>query len=50
MFSNNTTYIPARAGEARITLADISKTKKLGYKPKESIVKYINTFLETLDL
>jgi nucleoside-diphosphate-sugar epimerase len=45
MFSNNTTYIPARAGEARITLADISKTKKYGYNPKQNIELYIEEFL-----
>jgi len=45
MFSDNTTYIPARAGEARITLADISETKKYGYNPKQSIELYIKEFL-----
>ena len=45
MFSDNTTYIPARAGEAKITLADISKTKKYGYNPKQSIKLYIEKFL-----
>lgn len=45
MFSDNTTYIPARAGEAKITLADISETKKYGYNPKQSIELYIKEFL-----
>jgi len=45
MFSDNTTYIPTRAGEARITLADISETKKYGYNPKQSIELYIKEFL-----
>lgn len=45
MFSDNTTYIPSRAGEARITLADISETKKYRYNPKQSIESYIKEFL-----
>ena len=50
MFSNNTTYIPARPGEAQITLADISITKKLGYTPKFLISRYIETFKNTRKL
>lgn len=44
MFSNNTTYIPARPGEARNTLADISKAKKIGYQPKQKIKDYVKLF------
>ena len=44
MFSDNTTYIPARPGEARITLADISATQKFGYQPKQNITNYIQSF------
>ena len=44
MFSNDITYIPARPGEARITLADISSTKKLGYVPTMKIKDYIRIF------
>jgi UDP-glucose 4-epimerase len=43
MFSNNTTYIPARPGEARITLADITGAQKFGYQPKQSITNYIQS-------
>lgn len=48
MFSNNTTYIPARPGEARITLADITGAQKYGYEPKQKIKKYIDNFLQKL--
>lgn len=48
MFSDNTTYIPARAGEARITLADISATQQFGYQPKQNITNYIESFKEVL--
>jgi UDP-glucose 4-epimerase len=44
MFSDNTTYIPARPGEARTTLADISATQKFGYQPKQNITNYIQLF------
>jgi UDP-glucose 4-epimerase len=44
MFSDDTTYIPARPGEARITLADISATQKFGYQPKQNITNYIQSF------
>lgn len=44
MFSDNTTYIPARPGEARITLADISATQNFGYQPKQNITNYIQSF------
>ena len=36
--SSNIEYVPARAGEAKATLADISKAKSLlGYDPKQSL-------------
>jgi UDP-glucose 4-epimerase len=44
MFSNDTTYIPARPGEARITLADITGAQKYGYEPKQNITNYIQSF------
>lgn len=44
MFSDNIKYIPARPGEARITLADISATQKFGYQPKQNITNYIYSF------
>jgi len=45
IFNTKTTYIPSRPGEARTTLADISKTKKYGYNPKQSIESYIIQFI-----
>ena len=42
MFNTSTTYIPARPGEAKITLADITATEKFGYDPQESIESYIS--------
>ena len=50
MFSDNTTYISARAGEARITLADISATQIFGYQPKQKITNYIDIFKRNIDL
>lgn len=44
MFECETTYIPARPGEARESLADISKTKELNWEPKESLKTYVNNF------
>lgn len=44
MFSANIKYIPARPGEARTTLADISATQKFGYQPKQNITDYIESF------
>ena len=44
MFSDDTTYIPARPGEARITLADISATQNFGYQPKQNITNYVESF------
>lgn len=50
MFKTNTMYIPARPGEARITLADIEETKKYGYNPKEKIQDYVLDFLQKMTL
>lgn len=44
MFKCETTYIPARPGEARESLADISKTRELGWEPKESLESYVKDF------
>lgn len=42
-------YIPARPGEARTTLADISlTTEKTGWTPKMSLEKYVSEFLKSL--
>ena len=41
-FGGSKKYLPARRGEARVTLADISKTTKLtGWKPKYKLEDYI---------
>ena len=50
MFKSEKLYIPKRPGEAMITLADISKTEKYGFKPTQLIVKYIDNFLQTMCL
>lgn len=40
-------YLPARPGEARTTLADISETnRKTGWTPKTSLEMYVNEFLD----
>ncbi len=44
MFSDTTMYIPARPGEAKITLADITEVSKFGYVPTMKIKDYINNF------
>ena len=44
MFSDNTMYIPARPGEAKTTLADITEVSKFGYQPKQNITNYIQSF------
>ena len=45
-FKCETEYIPARPGEARLSLADISSTTKdLGWVPNESLEKYVNNFI-----
>jgi UDP-glucose 4-epimerase len=44
MFSDNTMYIPARPGEAKITLADILEVSQFGYAPSCNIKDYIDNF------
>jgi len=47
MFEHEVKYIPARPGEARNTLADITKTTKLlEWKPTQDIREYIKAFCE----
>jgi len=42
------THIPSRMGEARITLADISKIKSsLGWEPHVSLSRWVESFLTT---
>ena len=42
MFSENITYIPERLGEAKETLADISKAKNiLGWEPKITLIDWL---------
>ena len=50
MFHSETMYIPARPGEARITLADITETKKYGYQPTQKIEDYILNYLQKMTL
>ena len=48
LFGGNKKYLPPRKGEARTTLADISRTiEKTGWRPKETLENYIGAFLET---
>ena len=47
MGHNDVTYIPARPGEYDVTLCDYSKAKKqLGYKPTDTLKKYITKWVE----
>jgi len=47
MYNHSTTYIPARPGEARTSLADLSfSIENLGYKPVETLEQYVKTWLE----
>lgn len=48
MFSDNIKYIPARPGEARTTLADISGAAQFGYSPSYNIQDYIREFKEKI--
>jgi UDP-glucose 4-epimerase len=42
MFGTNITYIPARPGEAWVTLADIKRSKDvLGYNPQGNLAEYV---------
>jgi UDP-glucose 4-epimerase len=46
---NEITYIPARSGEARVTLADISKTSaETGWSPRIRLEDYVSGFLRDL--
>jgi len=46
LFGGNKKYLPSRLGEARMTLADISKTTKLtGWIPKHTLEKHVADFL-----
>jgi len=45
LFGGNKKYLPARRGETRVTLADISKTtESTGWTPQETLEKYIKEF------
>lgn len=46
---NKKTFLPKRPGEPSITFADISKIKKLGWKPKIDIKKGISILLENIN-
>ena len=47
LFECETKYIPGRQGEAWITKADISKTQKFGYNPKEDLDNYVKNFIKS---
>ncbi|MEE9378114.1 MAG: hypothetical protein V3V33_08770 [Candidatus Lokiarchaeia archaeon] len=50
LFNHETVYIPAREGEMRETLADISFTlSKLKWKPTIKIEDYIQDWINLLD-
>ena len=45
-YQTDTTYIPARRGEAWVTLADISNAKeKLGWEPVEKLENYVSNWV-----
>ena len=47
MYKEDVKYIPARPGEAWITLADISKTSDLlGWLPRCELESYVSSWLE----
>ena len=44
-----TDYIPSRPGEAKVTLADISKTTEAtGWSPSHSLSEYVQEFLQSI--
>ena len=47
MFGDDIQYIPRRPGEAKNTLADISKTSEAtGWEPKVDIKGYVQAWME----
>ena len=47
MFGGDKKHLPARPGEARETLADISfTTEKTGWTPKHNLENYVKEFME----
>jgi nucleoside-diphosphate-sugar epimerase len=47
MISNNITYLPARLGEAKTTLADITKAKTiLNWNPSIKLKDWLNKILK----
>jgi len=49
MFSDEVQHIPARRGESKVTLADITEIKKLGYKPTINLKDYVANFRRAVD-
>ena len=50
MFGGEKRHLPSRPGEARITLADISKTIELtGWRPKYNLAHYVLSFCRELE-
>ena len=49
MFKHRVSYIAKRPGEARTTLADISKVKSmLDWEPRYSLINYVEQFLRKI--
>lgn len=46
MFNSKYEFLPAREGEAKVTHADITKLKHLGWRPKTLITNYIKEILD----
>jgi len=50
MISNNQVHIPPRKGESRITLADNTRLRNLGWQPKVTIDTWISEQMRTTEL
>ena len=50
MISNNQVHIPPRKGESRITLADNTRLRNLGWEPKVTIDTWISEQMRTTEL
>ena len=50
MISDNQVHIPPRKGESRITLADNTRLRNLGWQPKVTIDTWISEQMRTTEL